>query len=103
MIFRSARETYGDSAIGYVKVKRSNSLCIVQCRITPEHKVTKTPYRVRAEIDEGSNVLLSVSCQSCATSEGGCLQHLYFGWTEEVNNQQLQKQYVTGENQSCQK
>ncbi|KAG8175475.1 hypothetical protein JTE90_004167 [Oedothorax gibbosus] len=35
---RSARESFGDNATGYVQVKREGALCIVKVRVTPEHK-----------------------------------------------------------------
>ncbi|CAG9765863.1 unnamed protein product [Ceutorhynchus assimilis] len=34
-----AGEQYGDSAIGYIQLKRESSKCIVKCKICPEHKV----------------------------------------------------------------
>ncbi|KAJ8941371.1 hypothetical protein NQ318_000837 [Aromia moschata] len=35
----SSRDKHGDSAIGYVELKREGSLCTVQGRICPEHRV----------------------------------------------------------------
>ncbi|KAL0098848.1 hypothetical protein PUN28_020793 [Cardiocondyla obscurior] len=37
----SSRESYGDSAIGYVSVKREGPICVVKGKICPEHKVRK--------------------------------------------------------------
>lgn len=36
---RNGRESYGDSAIGYVQLKRSIDECVVIAAISPEHNV----------------------------------------------------------------
>ncbi|KAK9696731.1 hypothetical protein QE152_g31394 [Popillia japonica] len=35
---RSARENYGDNAVGYVEIKRDGDKCIVKGKVTSEHK-----------------------------------------------------------------
>ena len=64
-IYRSARESYGDSAIGYVSL---NNQCIVEA-ITPEHKV-RGRYFTSVTIDEEQNIIKDVSSSDCAASEG---------------------------------
>jgi hypothetical protein len=38
---RNGRESYGESAIGYVQVKRSGNHYSLMYAIAPEHKVTR--------------------------------------------------------------
>lgn len=64
------KEVYGDNAIGYVQLKREGTQCIVKARITPEHKVRKTPYNVEAIIDEENETVISCMCKDCPASEG---------------------------------
>ncbi|KAF9793768.1 hypothetical protein SFRURICE_008884 [Spodoptera frugiperda] len=59
---RSARETYGDSAVGYVQVKREGNICTVKARITPEHNVRQKCYSVTLVCDEAEETVLSVQC-----------------------------------------
>lgn len=66
------RPSYGDNAIGYVQLKREKPKCIVQARITPEHRVRTTPYIATVEIDEDAEAVLEVKCQSCTAAQGGC-------------------------------
>lgn len=69
-IFRSARDNYGDNAIGYVQVKREDNICTVKGRITPEHNVRKKPYAVVVTCEEAEEVVLSVQCEDCAAALG---------------------------------
>ncbi|XP_050314809.1 uncharacterized protein LOC126749172 [Anthonomus grandis grandis] len=50
--FRSGRKSYGDSAIGWVQVKRCDKICTVKAKITPEHSVRKKQYAVTCTVDE---------------------------------------------------
>lgn len=70
---RSCRENYGDNAVGYVQVKRTKQVVLVKARITPEHKLHKTAYRVSAEIDEKKEVINFAKCHDCAAGQG--IQH----------------------------
>lgn len=47
-------------------------------RVTPEHKVSKTGYLVKVEIDESERVVKSVECQGCPASVGGCKHGIAF-------------------------
>lgn len=38
-IMLSSRDAYVETSIGYVELKREYSLCFVQGRVTPEHRV----------------------------------------------------------------
>lgn len=69
---RSARESYGDQAIGYVCVKRSShdSICTVKCNICPEHRVRNKDYSVSLIVDEKEEKVLDVQCKDCAASSG---------------------------------
>ena len=69
---RAGREKYGDSAIGYVQLRRDGDWCQVSARVTPEHKVTSKPYRVTAFIDEKSEVVEKIECLDCVACKGGC-------------------------------
>lgn len=47
------RENYGDSAIGYVQIKREGSIiCNVKAQICPEHRVRNKNYHVSLTINE---------------------------------------------------
>lgn len=39
--YRSGRDSYGDSAVGWVQVRRDKNVCTVKAKITPEHNVNK--------------------------------------------------------------
>lgn len=75
---RSARQSYGDSAVGYVQIKRQGSRCIVKARICPEHKVRIKPYSVRAIINEDTEIVEEVKCLDCAATAGGCKHAMAF-------------------------
>ncbi|KAF5274920.1 hypothetical protein FQR65_LT16831 [Abscondita terminalis] len=66
----ASREQYGDSAIGYVELKREGSLCTVQGRICPEHKVRSKTYSVCLIVDEIQEKIVNVFCKDCAASSG---------------------------------
>lgn len=65
---RSQRESYGDSAVGYVQIKREGNLCVVKARITPEHNVRQKSYAVQAVCDEAEETVISVECLDCAST-----------------------------------
>ena len=69
---RSAKESYGDNAIGYVQVKRERDICRVTARITPEHRVHATTYVVEVVIKTSNNRITGATCNGCAGSKGGC-------------------------------
>ncbi|RVE53270.1 hypothetical protein evm_002103 [Chilo suppressalis] len=75
---RSARESYGDDAIGYVQVKRDGDVCTIKCRITPEHRVRTKPYHCSLQCNEKDQEVLSVTCEDCAASRGGCKHTIAF-------------------------
>ncbi|XP_047541297.1 uncharacterized protein LOC125074114 [Vanessa atalanta] len=75
---RSARDSYGDDAIGYVQVKRVGDVCTVKCRITPEHRVRTIPYHCSLECNEKDEEVLNVTCEDCAASRGGCKHTIAF-------------------------
>ncbi|CAH2034337.1 unnamed protein product, partial [Iphiclides podalirius] len=50
-ILRATRKFCGDSAIGYIKIKRYGESCTVKTRVTPEHEVL-SGYRVTMVINE---------------------------------------------------
>ncbi|XP_060807339.1 uncharacterized protein LOC132903320 isoform X2 [Amyelois transitella] len=63
---RSTRESYGDSAVGYVQVKRDGDICVVKARITPKHNVRQKCYAVICTCNETEETILSVQCEDCA-------------------------------------
>ncbi|XP_037977958.2 uncharacterized protein LOC119691090 isoform X1 [Plutella xylostella] len=75
---RSQRESYGDSAVGYVQVKREGNICTVKARITPEHNVRQKCYAVTLSCNEAEETILSVECEDCAAHKGGCKHALAF-------------------------
>lgn len=77
-IMLSSRDAYVETSIGYVEVKRENSLCFVQGRVTPEHRVRCKMYTVHAVINEIDDTITEVSCHDCAASEGGCKHSICF-------------------------
>ncbi|XP_039307968.1 uncharacterized protein LOC120358291 [Solenopsis invicta] len=74
----SSRESYGDKAIGYVCLKRDESLgtCIVQCKICPEHR--NKGYSVTLTVNEKEEKVIDVQCHDCAASSGGCKHAIAF-------------------------
>ncbi|XP_031359073.1 uncharacterized protein LOC116182672 [Photinus pyralis] len=74
----AGREEYGDNAVGYVELKRANSLCTLQCKICPEHKVRAKHYTVSMTVDEAEEKIVNVECKDCAASAGGCKHALAF-------------------------
>lgn len=79
---RSGRESYGDSAIGYVQLKRDNEgLCTVLAAVAPEHNVRSKAYEVQIDVDVRNNTVMQVKCHDCVASQGGCKHGLAFlGW-----------------------
>ncbi|XP_043478494.1 uncharacterized protein LOC122513004 [Leptopilina heterotoma] len=74
----SSRENYGDSAIGYVCVKRQGKICTLKGRICPEHRVRNKNYTVTLKIDEEKEIVDKVECLDCAASLGGCKHGIAF-------------------------
>ncbi|KAJ8909481.1 hypothetical protein NQ315_015411, partial [Exocentrus adspersus] len=75
---RSARESYGDDAIGYVQLYRECGICTVKCKMCLEHKVRTKPYNVTMIINENDNEIISCQCHDCAASAGGCKHAVAF-------------------------
>lgn len=50
--FGSSRASYGDDAVSYVQLKRDGKLCIIKCKICPEHKVHAKLYRCIVVVNE---------------------------------------------------
>lgn len=78
VIFRSARDSYGDKAVERVQLKRENGLCIVKGRLVPEHRVQQTPYHVTLVINEKELEVVSVECHDCPAASGGCKHAVAF-------------------------
>ncbi|CAD0207029.1 unnamed protein product [Chrysodeixis includens] len=74
----SSRASYGDDAVSYVQLKRDANLCTVKCKICPEHKVHAKLYGCTMIIDEGDDVIVSVECDDCVASKGGCKHAIAF-------------------------
>lgn len=70
LFYRAGRESYGDNALGFVQVKREGVVCTVKAKVTPEHKIRGSGYKVKAVIDEDEEKVLSVECEDCAASAG---------------------------------
>ncbi|CAH0577783.1 unnamed protein product [Chrysodeixis includens] len=74
----SARESYGDDAIGYVQLQRKDGNCTVKCKICPEHKVRAKAYNVTLIVNENDSEIISCQCHDCAASAGGCKHAVAF-------------------------
>ncbi|KAJ6642740.1 hypothetical protein Bhyg_07694 [Pseudolycoriella hygida] len=46
--------------------------------MTPEHKLSSTPYTVKAQVDEREICLKSVTCQACVANQGVCKHAVAF-------------------------
>ncbi|XP_059053041.1 uncharacterized protein LOC131847469 [Achroia grisella] len=66
----SARDSFGDDAIGYIQVKRASDVCTVKCRITREHRVRTTRYRCSIECNEKDHEILNITCEDCFANRG---------------------------------
>ncbi|CAH0599465.1 unnamed protein product [Chrysodeixis includens] len=75
-ILMSSRDSYVDTAVGYVKVGRTGSKCTVTAKIVPEHRISKKLYTVTCNIDEHNDVIIDSVCEDCAASGGGCKHSL---------------------------
>lgn len=78
LFHRSARESYGDDAIGYVQLHRERGVCTVKCKICPEHKVKAKGYNVTMILNENDSEIISCQCHDCAASAGGCKHAVAF-------------------------
>ncbi|XP_063372595.1 uncharacterized protein LOC134660737 [Cydia amplana] len=67
----SSRESYVDTAIGYVEIKRTGNLCDVRAKVVPEQRVTSKYYVVMVHLDEANESIIDTSCD-CAAGAGGC-------------------------------
>ncbi|KAK9885166.1 hypothetical protein WA026_010676, partial [Henosepilachna vigintioctopunctata] len=74
----SSRPSYGDDAVSYVQLKREGNLCIVKCKVCPEHKVHAKLYGVTLIVDEQEEVVKSIECNDCVASQGGCKHAIAF-------------------------
>lgn len=61
----SSRENYGDNAIGYVCLKREDTICTMKCQMCPEHRVHSKGYTVVLVVNEDKEEITSVDCQDC--------------------------------------
>ncbi|CAH1106847.1 unnamed protein product [Psylliodes chrysocephalus] len=76
--YQSARKHYGDNAVGYVQLKRTNNICYLKARVTPEHKIKAKNYQVSCVINELEKKVVEVNCHDCPASEGGCKHAVAF-------------------------
>lgn len=76
--FRSARESYGDDAVGYVQLSREGGVCTLKCKMCPEHKVRASGYDFSMKINEVQQEVVSCECHGCAASAGGCKHAVAF-------------------------
>ncbi|KAJ0184074.1 hypothetical protein K1T71_000497 [Dendrolimus kikuchii] len=56
--------SYGDDAISHAHWKRDGKLCIVKCKICPEHKVRSRLYIVTLIVDEEDDIIHSIEYHS---------------------------------------
>ncbi|KZS06367.1 Uncharacterized protein APZ42_030209 [Daphnia magna] len=78
---RNGRESYGDSVIGYVQIKRTEKYCTIVAACCPEQSVRSKSYRVQVEVDLENSEIKSAICHDCVASAGGCKHSLaVLGW-----------------------
>nr|XP_049698250.1 uncharacterized protein LOC126055020 [Helicoverpa armigera]XP_049703640.1 uncharacterized protein LOC126056088 [Helicoverpa armigera] len=75
-ILMSSRDSYINTAVGYVKVSRTGSDCIVSAKVVPEHRISNKLYTVKCKIDEQDNNIINATCEDCPASAGGCKHSL---------------------------
>lgn len=71
---RNSRASYGESAIGYVQVKRERDIITVLAAVSPQQNVTSPSYLTEVVFDIKKNSILSASCDEsgCEAASGGC-------------------------------
>ncbi|GBP97749.1 hypothetical protein EVAR_23173_1 [Eumeta japonica] len=74
----SARESYGDDAIGYVQLQREEGICKIKCKVCPEHKVRTKAYYVTMIVNENDSEIISCQCHDFPASAGGCKHAVAF-------------------------
>ncbi|XP_061706708.1 uncharacterized protein LOC133517409 [Cydia pomonella] len=67
----SSRESYVETAIGYVETKRTGNLCDVRAKVVPEQRITSKYYVVMVHLEEANESIIDTSCD-CAAGAGGC-------------------------------
>ncbi|XP_063366313.1 uncharacterized protein LOC134654772 [Cydia amplana] len=74
----SSRDSYLETAVGYVQICREGGECKVKARVVPEHNVNKKPYTVVCIINENDDVIIDSTCEdpTCAAAAGGCKHSL---------------------------
>ncbi len=78
---RNGRESYGESAIGYVQLKQEGHITTVLSCVAPEHKVTSNGYKVEIIVDSSKGKITSCKCYGCIAALGGCKHQLaLLGW-----------------------
>lgn len=75
---RSGRESYGDSAIGYVQLERTLDNTTVVAGVTPEHNVRSKSCQVKVNIDVKHSKITLVTCYGCVAANGECKHGLGF-------------------------
>ena len=83
----NGRESYGESAIGYVQLKREGHIHTVRCCVAPEHKVTSKGYQVELVVNIMKGEIVSCKCYDCIAVLGGCKHQLaLLGWMNGMIN-----------------
>ncbi|KYN27689.1 hypothetical protein ALC57_02753 [Trachymyrmex cornetzi] len=76
--YRAEGENYGDSAVGFVELKREGCFRYIQGKVCPEHRVNSKLYLVLMLVDEENEKIEYVKCDDCAASAGGCKHAIAF-------------------------
>lgn len=53
-------------------------MCIIKCKVCPEHRVRSKSYAATMLVDEKEGKVISVQCHDCAASTGGCKHAVAF-------------------------
>lgn len=89
---KSGRESYGDDAIGYVQLCRTNDgKSHLVAAISPEHRVRSKSYQVEAETHITDFSISYVKCMDCVASAEVCKHALAFlGWMYKTQNMEVE-------------
>lgn len=74
--------------MSYVQLKREGNLCVVKCKVCPEHKVHAKLYGVTLIVAEQEKALKSMECDDCVAPQGGCKHAIAFlMWVHRRNEE----------------
>ena len=64
------RESYTESAVGKVCLRRDGDICTIKGEVCPEHRQNIKNYQVHLIVNEEEEKIDEAKCLSCIASEG---------------------------------